>query len=150
VSLGRFQSELMRLIVDPTFREDAVASISTFASDPQLTPREQRRLAAVARSDGLGITVLLHRGWRLGKLLSLMPATCALLGPDRLAAELGTFWRDRLPDSLYFHEEALAFADHLAREKELFNQIPTLEGVLAHERGRLETRRAPLTVAGSH
>jgi hypothetical protein len=140
----------MRLIVDASFRESAVADAAIFVSDPQLTPREQRRLADVAQSDGLGITVMLHRGWRLGKLLSLMPGTSTILGRDRLAAELGAFWRDRLPDSLYFHDEALAFADHLAHRQDHLRAIPALEAVLAHERARLEGRPSQAIVAGSH
>lgn len=149
MSLARFQSQLMRLVVDTSFRELTAADPAIFDSDPFLRPRERRRLANVARSDGLRITVMLHRGWRLGKLLTLMPGTCAILGPDRLAAELGAFWRDRLPDSLYFHDEALAFADYVAQRDDLM-AIPSLEGVLAHERARLEARPSLVTVAGSH
>lgn len=139
----------MRLVVDTSFRERASGEGAVFFDDPQLTPLEGRRLTHVARSDGLGITVMLHRGWRLGKLLSLMPGTCAVLGPDRVAAELGVFWRERLPDSLYFQDEALAFAAHLAGREDLL-AIPGLQAVLAHERGRLERGPSNVTVAGSH
>lgn len=150
MSLRRFQSQLMRLVVDATFREQAAADARMFADDTDLTPRERRRLTAVARSDGLGITVMLHRGWRLGKLLSLLPLTCSILGPDRLAAELRAFWRDRLPDSLYFHDEAVAFADHVAQREELLVDVPELRAVVAHERARLEARPSPVAAAGSH
>jgi hypothetical protein len=149
VSLARFQSLLMRLVVDTAFRDAARADPGVVLNDSGLTPLEQRRLMHAALSDGLGVTVMLHRGWRLGKLLSLMPGTCALLGPDRVATELGMFWRERLPDSLYFRDEALAFADHLER-RGLSVSIPGLDRMMTEERGRIGHGAPSSAIAGAH
>jgi hypothetical protein len=139
VSLERFQIALTRLVVDRLFRERLVGGGDWTELD-DLTDLERRRLAAVASSAGLRITVLVHRGWRLGKLLSLLPRTCSLLGPDRLAAELDRFWSDHLPRSLYFYDEALAFADHLERHRQ-GPDVRYLDEVIAYERARLELMR---------
>jgi hypothetical protein len=141
----------MRLVVDTSFRERAAGDPVTTFDDPDLTPIERRRLAAVAKSEGLPITVMLHRGWRLGKLLTLLPGTCRLLGPDRLAQQLSDFWRGRLPDSLYFHDEALAFASHVADRDELLEEVPGLRDMLDRDRRRLEEAASvPVAGAGSH
>lgn len=146
MSLTRFQAVQARLVVDAGFRERVVTTEGALDDEPDLTSLERRRLAAIASSAGLRITVLVHRGWRLGKLLTLLPRTCAMLGPDRVAAELEAFWRSRLPRSLYFHDEALAFADHLAaRGRDL--GVPYLAEVLAFERAEVELLR-PGTPAG--
>lgn len=140
----------MRLVVDAGFRDRAMASDAPFADVTDITPTERRRLAAVVDSDGLRITVLLHHGWRLGKLLTVLPRTCELLGPERAAAELKVFWRHRLPASLYFREEAAAFAEHLARQPDI-SADTLLSRVLSEERdtlGRVTSGGA--SVAGSH
>lgn len=140
MSLARFQALQARLVVDPGFRDKVVAAEGDLADEPDLTPLERRRLASIARSKGLRISVLVHRGWRLGKLLTLLPRTCSMLGPDRAAAELDTFWRRQLPRSLYFHDEAIAFADHLAEASDDLG-LPYLREVVAFERAEVELMR---------
>ncbi len=140
MSLERFQALQARLVVDPGFRERVVAAQGALTEEPDLTALERRRLAAIARSEGLRISVLVHRGWRLGKLLTLLPRTCSMLGPDRAAAELDVFWRRQLPRSLYFHDEAIAFADHLADTSDDLG-LPYLREVVAFERAEVELMR---------
>ena len=147
MSLARFQAVQARLVVDPGFRERVAAAGGELVDEVDLTPLERRRLAAIARSEGLRITVLVHRGWRLGKLLTLLPRTCSMLGPDRAAAELDAFWRRQLPRSLYFHDEALAFANHLAAVAD-DPSLPYLREVLAFERAEVELMR-PGTESGA-
>jgi len=130
VSPPAFQAALARAVVDVDFAEAVAAGAPT----PGLTSREQRRLAAAAAHPGLALPRELHGGWRLGKVLTLLPLTARLLG-DRLAGELIAFWKERPPRSLFFQEDALAFAARLADES---RDEPHLAEVASFERARLE------------
>lgn len=136
-----FQSALARLIVDPEFRDDLQARREA-ALPAELTDLERERLLAVSGDPGLDVTRMLHKGFRLVKLLGQLPLTCAVLGREVLAQEAKEFWRRRLPVSFYFLEEAIAFCDHLlARESAGELQCLYLAEIAAYERAILELQR---------
>jgi hypothetical protein len=135
MSLEAFQKALARLVVDPDFR-DAVREGGEPA--PELTDRERARLGAIAADAGMDITRTLHKGFRYGKIRSLLPLTCTLLGSKRLAAELGPFWRARPCRGFYYIEEALDFCAHLESRMGSDLRCKYLPEVLAYERTVLE------------
>jgi hypothetical protein len=136
-----FQSALARLIVDPDFRDD-VRERRALALTGDLTALERERLLAVSIDPGLDITRTLHKGFRLGKLLTHLPLTRALLDRDTLAREVGEFWRQRPPISFYFLEEALAFCVYLLQRMRAGKlAVPYLEEIAAYEQAALELQR---------
>lgn len=137
MSLERFQETMVRLIVDPDYR-DRIAD-GREARDEGLTERETARLRRIAADPGLDINRTLHKGFRLGKLRGLLPFTCRLLGTRRLCGELARFWRDHPPASFYFLPEAVDFCDWLARRR---LRMRYLDDVVAYERATLELERA--------
>jgi hypothetical protein len=139
MSQGRFQAELARLVLEPEFR-DHVRADGERVLDGDLTPIERRRLVSVASDPGLGITRTLHDGWRLSKVLLMLPLTCVVLG-ERLAPELREFWPTRVPRSLYFLEEAIAFCDHLQAKRRARPTPSYLDEIVAFERATLVLRR---------
>ncbi len=138
MSLPAFQSALLRLIADPAFR-DRVVQQGERALGDDVTALEASRLARIASDRGLDINRTLHKGFRLGKLRALLPLTCRLLGPRRLARELPAFWQQRPPASFSFLPEALEFCDWLARRR---LRLRHLDEILAYERAVLELERA--------
>ena len=138
MSQAAFQARLARLLVDNAFRDD-VRERGEEALDGELTAVERRRLVAVASDNGLGVTRTLHDGWRMSKVLLMLPLTCVVLG-DLLAEELKAFWPTRVPRSLYFHGEAIAFCDHLLRPDGPRPRY--LDEVAAFERATLVLRTA--------
>ncbi len=149
MSLRAYQAALARLVIEPDVRAD-VRQDGTQLSGYDLTTRERRRIFAAATDRGMDITRTLHKGWRLNKVLAFLPATCALLGEERLAQELSIFWRNQAPTSLYFLEEALAFSSHLLERVRTGLAIENLGDVLAYERSKLEARRPPGIALVSH
>jgi hypothetical protein len=135
VSAAAFQAALARLVVDPAYREGVRAHGEPVLEG--LDALERRRLLAVAAGPGLDMTCKVHQAWRLGKLYTMVPLTCALLGEESLKRAVHDFWRSRPPRSFYFRDEAIDFCDHLSTRSE----IPYLAEVLAYERAVLELRR---------
>ncbi|MGZ5186283.1 MAG: hypothetical protein ACXWCO_14370 [Caldimonas sp.] len=133
-----FQAALARLIVEPDFR-DAVRAQGRAALPDELTPLEAARLATIAADRGLDMNRTLHKGFRLGKLRALLPLTCALLTPARLAREVARFWQAHPPASFSFLPEALEFCAFLERRQ---LRSVYLAEVLAYERATLELERA--------
>ncbi len=133
-----FQSALARLIVEPEFR-DAVRSVGAAALPEALTALEAARLVTIAGDRGVDMNRTLHKGFRLGKLRALLPLTCALLTPARLAREVSSFWRANPPASFSFLPEALEFCAFLERRR---LRVRYLADVLAFERATLELERA--------
>ncbi len=126
-----FQNALARLIIDPDFR-DQVRLKGRLALGPDLAPKETQRLLRAAQDPGMDVTRMLHKGFRLNKLLGRLPMTCALLPKQTLAAELGLFWKQRPPTSFYYLEEAIAFAEHLLARGDAVGD-PYLPDVAAFE-----------------
>jgi hypothetical protein len=135
-----FQTALARLIVEPDFR-DAVRAEGAVALPGPLTPLEASRLATIAGDRGLDMNRTLHKGFRLGKLRALLPLTCSLLTPARLAREVAAFWQANPPSSFSFLPEALEFCAFL--ERRALRSVYLAE-VLAYERATLELEQAQL------
>lgn len=135
-----FQASLARLVSDPSFR-DRVRVENEAALSDDLTVLERRRLLQVAADDGLAITRTLYKGFRLSKILLMLPMTCTLLGNRRLAREVNLFWSQRYAMSFYFLEESLAFCDQLERRIREGLRIAYLPEILAFERASLELKR---------
>jgi hypothetical protein len=140
VTQGSFQSTVARLVIDPDFR-DRVCAHGVIALDSDLTTLEQERVLAIVSDKGLDATRTLHKSFRLTKIYTLLPLTRALLVPDRLAKEIGSFWKAELPVSHYFMEEAIAFCDFLRKRIRSGLRIKYLEEIVAYERANLELRR---------
>jgi hypothetical protein len=132
MSLAAFQTQLARLISDP-----AAAADPNFTALPDLSAHERSRLLAIARSPGLAITQKLHRGFRVGKLLSLLPLSCALLGETALADLAQLFWRACPSRSFHFWEEATEFAEFVLAQDE---PVRHLAEVVSYERASLRLR----------
>jgi hypothetical protein len=98
---------------------------------------ERRRLAALAAAPGLALTARLIDSFRLGKLITLLPLTRALLGPVRFAREAEAYCAKVPPVSFYLADEALAFCDHLRAAC----RRPYLAEVMGYERAMIELKR---------
>jgi hypothetical protein len=134
-----FQKMLARLVVDPDFR-DLVRSTGSPAFDGELTDLERKRLLALVDDPGVTITKTLHKGFRLGKILSMLPLTCQILGGKRLGRELKVFWRTYASRSFYYIDEAVAFCSFLETRPSAM-RIAYLPEIVAYERARLELQR---------
>lgn len=137
MSLPAFQSALTRLIMDPAFRDAVRTRSGPHASD--LTTLEASRLRRIAADPGLDTNRTLHKGFRMGKLRTLLPLTCTLLGAKRLGREVTAFWQRQPPAGFSFLPEALEFIAHL-RARRL--RVRYLHEVLAYEHATLELERA--------
>ena len=137
-----FQKLLARLVVDPDFR-GLVRSSGSLAFDGELTDLERKRLLALVDDPGVTITKTLHKGFRLGKILSMLPLTCQILGGKRLGRELKLFWRAYPSRSFYYIDEAVAFCTFLETRPAAM-RVAYLPEVVAYERARLELQRPRL------
>lgn len=135
-----FQSTLARLVIDPEFR-DSVRAHGAVALDGDLTTLEQERVMAIVSDKGLDATRTLHKSFRLTKIYTELPLTRILLGPDRLAREIGRFWKEEPPVSHYFLDEAIAFCNFLLNRASSGLRIKYLKEIVAYERADLELRR---------
>lgn len=131
-----FQRMLGRLATDRTFRE-RVRDGSALPPEGSLTALERRRLETIAATPGLALTARLVESFRLGKLITLLPLSRALLGPVRFAREAQAYCAKVPPVSFYLADEALAFCDHLAEAC----RRPYLAEVVAYERAMIELKR---------
>jgi hypothetical protein len=140
VTQQAFQAAVARLVVDPAFR-DRVRSTGTAALEDDLTSLEEQRLMSIADDRGLDATRTLHKSFRLTKLYATLPLTRQLLGPDRLAKEIGAFWEAIPSDSHYFLDESIAFCDFLKKRLGSGLRVKHLDEILAYERANLTLRR---------
>lgn len=136
-----FQAAVARLVVDPAFR-DRVRASGTAVLDGDLTTLEQQRVLSIVDEKGLDATRTLHKSFRLTKLYATLPLTRKLLGPDRLAKEVGSFWEANPSDSHYFVDESIAFCDFLKKRLRSGLRIKHLEEIVTYERANLSLRRA--------
>ena len=86
---------------------------------------------------------MLHKGWRLTKLMAMAPLTCVILG-EHLVDESSSFWRVHPPTSLYFLDEAISFLAHVEGSQPDGVLAEKLNAIVAYERSLLESRRAAL------
>lgn len=91
MSLKGFQRALADLVATPELCRAARADPASVFGRYQLTPLEERRLAAVVAQRGMATSCALYRANRLAPLYTFLPLTCFLLGP-RLRGELDLFW----------------------------------------------------------
>lgn len=106
-----FQSHLVALVLDPDYRASVAAAAVSQPHD--VSEVEWRRVVEAAKSPGMDACRHVHKAFRLTKLLTLLPRTCAVLGDDQLTRELPEFWRAHPPRGFRYAEEAAAFCDHL-------------------------------------
>ena len=97
---------------------------------------------SIVDEKGLDATRTLHKSFRLTKLYSTVPLTRKLLGPNRLAKEVSSFWEATPSDSHYFLDESIAFCDFLKKRLRSGLRIKHLEEIVAYERANLNLRRA--------
>jgi len=109
MSLPAFQQALGELIADRAFcravRENAVKALL----GRDLSPREMRRLVAMAGAPGMVVSGKLYRLNRLTPLRRCLPRTLAALG-SMLPGLIDAFWRAYPETRLQFEEEAMRFA----------------------------------------
>ena len=103
---------------------------------------EQQRVMSIADERGLDATRTLHKSFRLTKLYSTLPLMRQLLGPNRLAKEIGSFWEATPSNSHYFLDESIAFCDFLRKRLRSGLRIKHLEQIVTYERANLNLRRA--------
>ena len=133
MSLAAYQRAQVAMISEPdAVRRIAAGDLAPWADD--LTAAERERLLAQATDAGLALSRKLHQGWRLTKLLTLLPVTFRVGDPALLARLVDEYWRDHLPQGLYFEAEAAAFAAYVAgrgaRPRLLVHDAALLEGAM--------------------
>jgi hypothetical protein len=134
MSLQDFQRALSDLVMSPGLRTRVAEQPESGLAAYELSERERRRLAAVARDPGLRTGMLLHRGFRLSMLSNTIPRTCRLLGPSGLKALVHAYWSDHPPQSMLYVQEAGRFADYaFARLADGTYEHPFLREVLETE-----------------
>lgn len=106
MSAASYQRAQARMVLEPAYARRVAAG----ADLDDLTLVEAARLRAQAGDPGLALCTTLHEGWRLTKLLTLLPTVFALGDPDDLAALVREFWDGRRPRGLRFEGEAAEFA----------------------------------------
>ena len=129
MSLRSYQRAQVAMILD---REVAhrVAGGDLAPWDADLSPQERDRLVSQATDAGLALSRKLHKGWRLTKLLTLLPVTFRVGDPALLGDLVDAYWRDHLPQGLYFEAEAAGFAAYVA------GQVPS--GSALHDAALVE------------
>lgn len=106
MTLAAFQDAFARLVSEPGF----AAAVRDGAPVADLSEQERTRLVTAAADPGLDAARTVHVGWRLSKLLGLLPLTCAALG-SQLGTRVQAYWAHHPPRSLYFEREAIAFGE---------------------------------------
>jgi hypothetical protein len=140
MSLQDFQHVLSELVMSPAFRARVAADPEPALAAFELSPRERRRLADLARSPGMQTGTMLHRANRLSMLSNTLPRSCKVLGPRGLKELVHAYWSGHPPETQLYVREAQRFAGYaLAR---------LAEGSFAHEflREVLETELAILVL----
>jgi hypothetical protein len=145
MSLQSFQqalSELVRSVeLRAAAREDPGRAFAAF----DLTPREHRRLTAIAADARLATGTVIHRSFRLSMLANALPRTCKILGPQ-LKRVVHEYWKRNLPVNYYYQQEALRFGRFALTEIERGGlEIPHLREVLELELAALELPAGPET-----
>ena len=140
VTQTAFQANVARLVVDPDFR-DRVRANGCQSLEGELTSLEQERVMSIVFERGLDATRTLHKSFRLTKLYTMLPLTRRLLGPERLAPLISSFWQLSPPVSHYFLEETIAFCDFLLDRIRSGLVVEYLEEVLSYERANLILKR---------
>ena len=112
MSLKGFQRALADLVATPELCRAARGDPSAVFGGYELTPLEERRLAAVVAQRGMATSCALYRANRLAPLYTFLPHTCFLLGA-RLRAELDRFWAAHTRPGDIAEQELQGFAEML-------------------------------------
>src|SRR3954468_23458832 len=112
MSILDFQRALCDMTLDPVLTGGVLRDGASALSGYALTPREQGRLAAIARQRGMSLTCSLARANRFAPIADAFPLTCSLLKPI-LRALLDELWRIERPGSYQLSGEVDAFARHI-------------------------------------
>jgi hypothetical protein len=125
MSLSAFQHVLGALVADRAFcgavRENAALALA----GRDLSPREVRRLAAMAATRGMTASGTLYRLNRLMPLHRCLPRTLEALG-SILPGLIEQFWRTYPETRLQFEEEVERFASFVAAQIAAGVEIPPL------------------------
>lgn len=148
MSLRGFQQALSELVMQPALRrrlaegpdEETAAALAAY----DLSERERRRLASLARDPGVKTGTTIHRSFRLSMLANALPRTCKALRPPELKELVYAYWREHLPRSYQYLPEARGFAEFaLARVRAGALANPFAEEVLEAELAMISLARAP-------
>ncbi len=121
MSLLGFQQALAELVMTPALRRrlaEGGADVDAALAAYELSARERRRLAAIARDPGVKTGTTIHRSFRLSMLLNTLPRTCKVLPPEALRELVHAYWKGTVPRSIQYVPEARRFAEFaLARSR---------------------------------
>jgi hypothetical protein len=112
MSLAGFQRAFCTLIATPGLCSDLRRDPDLVPAGWDLTPRERRRILALAAHRGMATTCSLYRANRLTPLWTLLPRTCFLLGGG-LRSEIDLYLARERDADLQFASEVQCFAAHL-------------------------------------
>lgn len=115
MSIEAYQTAFARMTLDPKLCRRILDQGESALSAYDLTPRELRRLAAMARQPGMKVNCTLARANRLTAITGLLPHTCELL-IDELRGLLDRFWDEHTMADLQMLPAGLEFAAFLKRE----------------------------------
>jgi hypothetical protein len=145
MSLAGFQRGLCALIASPPLCREVRRDGSRLPAAWDLTPRERRRLVAIAAHRGMAANCTIYRANRLTPLWNLLPRTCFLLG-EKLHSELDRYWGGASVADLQFGSEIRLFAAHLRAPTTCRRLgIPHLREILAYE---VAMQELPLLASG--
>ncbi len=133
MSLVAFQTALARMTADPAYTAAVRADPVRLAVE-DLDAREQRRLAAIARSRGMEANCMLYRANRLAPLALNCPDTLDALGAA-LEPLLSLFWASEPEAHVNFLIETDRFCRWLAAR-------PDPPAALAREHAKVAARLA--------
>ncbi len=115
MSLEAYQTAFARMTLDPKLVRRILNEGEAALSAYDLTPRELRRLTAIAQQPGMKVNCTLARANRLTAITGLLPRTCELL-IDELRGLLDRFWDEHTMSDLQMLPAGLEFAAFLERE----------------------------------
>jgi hypothetical protein len=140
MSSPAFQAAFVKLVADPEFR---AAVRNGHLPDGLVDATERAHLAQLAAQPGIAAMRVVYRGFRLNKVLAMLPMTGRLLGDRALHDALELYWRDTPSGSFYYFEEAGRFCDHLWDRIESGDlDVPLLRDVLLFEQASIRLRHA--------
>ena len=139
MSTAAFQAAFVRLVTDLEFRE----AVRNGHVPDALDDTERAHLSQLAAQPGIAAMRVVYRGFRLNKVLAMLPLTGRLLGDRALHEALEHYWRDTPSGSFYYFEEAGRFCDHLWERIESGDlDVPLLRDVLLFEQASIRLRHA--------
>jgi len=112
MTMQQFQRALCDMIASPLLCRLVRARGDETLVQYELSPRERRRIASVARQRGMETCCTLYRSNRITPIYTLLPLTCFLLG-ESLASEVELFWRSSRDTTLQFQHEVERFGRFL-------------------------------------